>query len=183
MNVRLKETYQKEVIPALLKELALPNPLAAPTVSKVVVNMGVGNFKDNADAITSASRDLTLIAGQKAAVRKARQSVAGFKLRAGEPVGLLVTLREERMWVFLDKLFNVVLPRVRDFRGLSEKAFDGYGNYNLGIEEHTVFPEIDANRVDRVKRLGINITTTAEDDRVGGLLLEKLGLPLKGRNP
>lgn len=178
---RLQEKYNKEIRTELMKEMGLKNPMAVPVVEKVIVNMKIGKFKDNASYIESASRDLGAITGQKPVPRGAKKAIANFRLRAGEPVGLMVTLRGERMWIFLDKLFNVVLPRVKDFRGVSPKSFDGRGNYSFGIAEQTAFAEIDPNKVDSLKSLGITISTTAQDNESGKLLLEKLGAPFVGR--
>ena len=175
----LKERYKKEIAPELMKELGLKNIYAVPTLEKVVVNMGVGRFKDDKNYLESASKDLALISGQKPNIRKARKSISGFKLRAGEPVGLVVTLRGPRMWDFFEKLVNIVLPRLRDFRGISRRALDGSGNLNIGLSEHTVFPEIDPNRVDKLKGLEVTIVTTAKDDEEGFKLLSKLGTPFR----
>ena len=149
------------------------------TLEKIVVNMGVGKALDDSKYLESASNDLMVITGQRPAVRPAKRAVAGFKLRAGEPVGLMVTLRGKRMWDFFEKLVNIVLPRLRDFHGVSRKSFDGGGNYSLGIEEHTVFPEIDSNKVDKVKGLEITIVTSAKTDGEGLKLLKKLGMPFE----
>jgi len=149
------------------------------SLEKIVVNMGVGRYKDDPKYLESAAEDLTVIAGQRPSQRMAKKAVAGFKLQAGEPVGLMVTLRGKRMGSFFEKLVNIVLPRLRDFRGVSRKSFDGRGNYNLGIEEHTVFPEIDPNKVKKVKSLEVTIVTTAETDEEGLKLLEGLGMPFE----
>ncbi len=146
-------------------------------LEKIVVNMGIGKALDDSKYLESAADDLKVITGQKPATRVAKKAVAGFKLRAGEPVGLVVTLRGKRMWDFFEKLVNIVLPRLRDFHGVSRKSFDGSGNYNLGIEEHTVFPEIDPNKLEKVKGLEVAIVTTAKNDDEGLKLLEKLGMP------
>ena len=148
-------------------------------LEKIVVNMGVGKFKDDSKYLESAANDLAVITGQKPAVRRAKKAVSGFKLRAGDPIGLTVTLRGKRMWDFFEKLVKIVLPRLRDFRGVSRKSFDGSGNYSLGIEEHTVFPEVDPSKVDKVKSLEITIVTAAKNDEEGFELLKKLGMPFE----
>lgn len=160
----------------------LANPFAVPTVAKVVVSMGVGKFKGDKEYIESAMEDLSKITGQKPKLTAAKKSISGFKLREGEKVGLVVTLRGPNMWTFMDKLFNIALPRVRDFRGLDIKSFDGSGNYTLGIAEHTVFPEIDPNKIDKIKSLAVTISTTAKNNEEGIFLLKKLGLPLKSES-
>ncbi len=173
----LRERYEKEIKPKLLAEAGLTNGLAVVRPVKVVVNMGIGAIRDDAKLFASYKEDLRLITGQQPVVRLAKKAEAGFKIRAGDSIGLMVTLRGGRMWNFLDRLLNVVLPRVRDFHGVSEKSFDGRGNYNLGILEHTVFPEINPNKVDRVKCLGINICTNAGSDNEARKLFAALGLP------
>lgn len=176
---RLKERYQKEIVPKLMKELDLKNPLAAPKVEKIVLNMGVGRATQDKKLLESAAHDLSLISGQKPKVTAAKKSEAGFKLRKGQKIGLVVTLRRERMWNFLDKLVSIVLPRTRDFRGLKKQAFDGRGNYTLGVREHTAFPEIDPNTVDQIKSLEVTIVTTAKNDEEGHRLLKELGMPFQ----
>jgi len=148
-------------------------------IEKIVVSMGVGRFKDDPKYLESAANDLAIITGQKPAVRPAKKAIAGFKLKAGEPVGLVVTLRGKRMRAFFEKLIKIVLPRLRDFHGVSRKSFDGSGNYSLGIEEHTVFPEIDPNKVDKIKSLEVTIVTTAKTDEEGFKLLKELGMPFE----
>lgn len=175
----LQEEYQEKLVPQLMKELGVKNPLAVPTLRKITVNIGVGQFKSDANYLKSAAEDLAVIAGQRPNPRRARQSIAAFKLREGEKVGLAATLRGQRMWAFMEKLIRVVFPRVKDFRGLSRRSFDGSGNYSLGFPEQTVFPEIDSNKVDRIKPLQVTITTTATDDRSGCQLLQSLGMPFK----
>ncbi len=152
------------------------------SLEKIVVNIGTGKFKDDSKYLESAAEDLQVITGQKAAVRAAKKAIAGFKLRAGDPVGLMVTLRGKRMRDFFGKLVNIVLPRLRDFHGVSRKSFDGSGNYSLGIEEHTVFPEIDPNKVGKIKGLEVTIVTTAKTDEEGQELLEKLGMPFEKKD-
>jgi large subunit ribosomal protein L5 len=175
----LKEKYLKEIVPQLAKEMGLKNRLAVPKVEKVVVNMGIGEGSRDKGVIEPASQDLAVITGQKPKVARARKAEAGFKLRAGAPIGLVVTLRGKRMYDFLEKLFKIVLPRLRDFQGVSAKSFDGRGNYNLGIGEQTVFPEIDYAKVDKTRGLEITIVTGAADDQKAKRLLELLGMPFE----
>lgn len=179
MSHFLKERYQKEVAPALQKELGLKNVMRIPRITKVVVNIGVGEALDNAKALDAAVNDLTIITGQKPVVTKARQSIANFKLREGRAIGTKVTLRGDRMWDFLDRLMNIALPRVRDFRGISADGFDGRGNYNLGFREQLVFPEIEYDKIDKLRGLEVAIVTTAQTDDEGRLLLQKLGMPFQ----
>lgn len=180
-TLRLKEKYYREVVPALMKELGLKNVMEVPRIEKIVLNIGVGEGKDNAKALESAARDLAVISGQKPIIRRARKSVAGFRLRKGQPIGVKVTLRGDRMWAFLDRLINIALPRVRDFRGVSPNSFDGRGNYSLGLREQLVFPEIDYDQIDKVRGLQVTIVTTAETDEEAYKLLEKLGMPFRKR--
>ena len=177
--VRLKEIYQKEVVPLLREQFAYNNIHQVPKVVKVVLNMGVGEAIQNIKVLESASNELGLIAGQKALTNRAKNSIAAFKLRAGMPIGTSVTLRAEKMWYFLDKLMNIALSRVRDFRGVSPKAFDGRGNYTLGIKEHIIFPEIDYDKIDKIKGMNITIVTTANTDEEGRALLKLLGMPFR----
>ena len=177
MSQVLKERYQKEVAPALYKSLGLTNVMQIPRVSKVVVNIGVGEALDNAKALDAAVADMTQITGQKPVVTKARKSIANFKLREGRAIGVKVTLRGERMWSFLDRLMNIALPRVRDFRGITPNAFDGRGNFTLGLREQLVFPEIDYDKIDKLRGLEITIVTTATTDHEGRELLQMLGMP------
>ena len=177
MAARLKERYAKEVAPALRKEFGIDNVMAVPRVEKIVLNMGLGEAVANPKMLEGAAEELTAIAGQKALVTKAKKSIATFKLRTGMPIGARVTLRGDRMWEFLDRLINIALPRVRDFRGVSTKAFDGRGNYTLGVRDHFIFPEIDYAKTDKSKGLNVTIVTTAgRDDRARGLLAA-LGMP------
>lgn len=178
MNV-LKERYQKEVVPALMKELDLENIMQVPRISKVVVNIGLGEALDNPKALEAATGDLVKITGQKPVVTKARHSIAAFKLREGRAIGTMVTLRGERMWAFLDRVMNIVLPRVRDFRGVSANAFDGRGNYTLGLREQIIFPEIEYDKVDKVRGMEITIVTTAPSDDQAAALLQLLGMPFR----
>jgi large subunit ribosomal protein L5 len=175
----MRERYQKEVAPALLKTLNLDNVMQIPKVKKVVVNVGVGEALDNPKALEAAVEDITKITGQKPIVTKARKSIANFKLREGRAIGVKVTLRGERMWDFLDRLINIALPRVRDFRGVPTDAFDGRGNYTLGLREQLVFPEIDYDKIDKLRGLEISIITSARTDEEGRQLLKLLGMPFK----
>jgi len=177
---RLKEKYYSEVVPALMQEFGYKNIMAVPKVEKVVLNMGLGEAIQNIKVLDSGVEELTLIAGQRAVVTKAKRSIAGFKLRQGMPIGCMVTLRKDRMYDFLDKLFNVALPRVRDFRGISPKVFDGRGNCTIGIKEHIIFPEVDYEKVDKIKGLNVSIVTTAETDEEGFYLLKAMGMPFRG---
>jgi large subunit ribosomal protein L5 len=180
MAHHLKERYDKEMVPALQKALDLKNVMEVPRLSKIVLNIGVGEALDNAKALDSAVEDLTVIAGQKPVVTLARKSIANFKLREGRAIGVKVTLRGERMWSFLDRLVNLALPRVRDFRGVSPDAFDGRGNYTLGLNEQLVFPEIQYDSIDQVRGLEVTLVTTARTDDEGRALLTLLGMPFKG---
>jgi large subunit ribosomal protein L5 len=176
---RLKERYQKEIVPALLKELDLQNVMQVPGPQKVVINIGLGEAMDNPKALEAAVADMTLISGQKPVVTKARKSIANFKLREGRAIGAKVTLRGERMWAFLDRLMNIVLPRVRDFRGVSPDAFDGRGNYTLGLREQLIFPEIEYDKIDKIRGLEITIVTDAPSDDQAAAMLEMLGMPFR----
>ena len=173
---RLKEKYSSEIVPVMIKEFGYRNVMEVPKLEKVVLNMGLGEAIHNIKILDSAVEELTLISAQKPVITRAKRSIASFKLREGMPIGCMVTLRSERMYYFLDKLFNVALPRVRDFRGLSDKAFDGRGNYTLGIKEQIIFPEINYDKIDKVKGLNITIVTTTRNDAEGRFLLEKMGL-------
>jgi large subunit ribosomal protein L5 len=179
MSVLLKERYRSEVAPALMKALNLNNVMQVPRISKVIVNIGVGEVIDNAKALDAAVVDLTLITGQKPVIAKARKSIANFKLREGRAIGAKVTLRGERMWSFLDRLMNIALPRVRDFRGVSPNSFDGRGNYTLGFREQLVFPEIEYDKIDKLRGLEVTIVTTARNDDHGRQLLQMLGMPFR----
>jgi large subunit ribosomal protein L5 len=175
----LKEHYREEVVPALMKSLSLSNIMQVPRLQKIVVNIGVGEALDNPKALEAAVADLTQITGQKTVITKARQSIANFKLREGRQIGVKVTLRGERMWDFLDRLFNIALPRTRDFRGVSPNAFDGRGNYTLGLREQLVFPEIEYDKIDKLRGLEVTIVTTARTDDVARQLLQMLGCPFR----
>ena len=183
MAARLKERYAKEVAPALKKEFGIDNVMAVPRLEKIVLNMGVGEAKDNAKALDFAVADLVAITGQKPVVTKAKKSIAGFKLRQGQAIGVKVTLRCDRMWEFVDRLMSIALPRIRDFLGLNPRAFDGRGNYTIGLTEQLVFPEIDYDKVAKVRGMDITIVTTANDDDEGRALLLALGMPLAGAEP
>ncbi|MFK5954473.1 MAG: 50S ribosomal protein L5 [Desulfobacterium sp.] len=175
----LKEKYEKEMVPALTKAFDYQNRMQVPGLEKIVLNIGLGEAIKNVKLLDSAAADLTLIAGQKPVITKAKKSIAAFKLREGQPIGCMVTLRREKMYDFLEKLVNITLPRVRDFRGISGKAFDGRGNYSLGIKEHIIFPEIDYDNTDTIKGLNITIVTTAKTDKEGKELLTLFGMPFK----
>ena len=177
MAARLKEQYLKTVVPALTQEFNYANPMAVPKVQKISLNVGMGEATQNSKLIDGAMNELTAIAGQKPVITKARKSIAAFKLRENMPIGCAVTLRGERMYEFLDRLVNVALPRVRDFRGVSSKSFDGRGNYTLGLKDQLIFPEIDYNKVEKTKGMNISITTTARTDAEGMALLKHLGMP------
>ncbi len=175
----LKEYYQKDCMKELQEVLGCKNVMEVPKLSKIVLNMGLGEAVQNPKIIDSAANELTLIAGQKAVVTKAKKAIAGFKLRQGMPIGCRVTLRSDKMYDFLSKLVHIALPRVRDFRGVSPKGFDGSGNYSLGIKEQIIFPEIDYDKIDKIKGLNITINTTAKTDDEGRALLKILGMPFK----
>jgi len=178
-SARLRFRYQKEVLPALMKELGLENPMAAPKLEKVVINMGVGEATQNAKVLDPAVTELGQITGQKPVVTKAKKSIAAFKVREGMPIGAMVTLRGDRMYEFLDRLMNVALPRVRDFRGVSTKSFDGRGNYTLGLRDQLIFPEIDYAKVEKMKGMNVTIVTTARTDDHARALLKHLGMPFR----
>lgn len=176
---RLKDKYEKEAVPGLMERFQYDNVMMVPKVHKVTINMGVGAAVQDAKAMDAAVRDLTTISGQKPVITKAKKSVAAFKIREGMPVGCMVTLRGDRMWEFLDKLINVALPRIRDFRGLSPRSFDGRGNYTLGIREQLIFPEIRYDDVERVQGMNVVIETTAETDEEALEMLRALGMPFR----
>jgi large subunit ribosomal protein L5 len=179
MAARLKERYQKEIAPALAKEFNITNPMATPRLEKIVINMGLGEAIANSKIIDTAADELSSIAGQKPVTTRAKKSIASFKLREGMPIGSMVTLRGDRMYEFLDRFVSVALPRVRDFRGVSPKAFDGRGNYTLGIRDQLIFPEIDFNKVDKTRGMNISIVTTARNDEQARALLKALGMPFR----
>lgn len=176
---RFKEKFKNEVTPALMSKFEYTSVMQVPKVEKVVINMGVGDAVQNTKALDAAVEDLTIIAGQKPVVTKAKKSIAGFRLREGMPIGTKVTLRGERMYEFLDKLISVSLPRVRDFRGVSKRAFDGRGNYTLGVKEQLIFPEIDYDKVSKIRGMDINIVTTANSDEEAHELLKQFGMPFQ----
>ena len=175
----LKERYQEDISPALMKSLNLGNVMEVPRLEKMVANIGVGEALENARALEAAVADLTTITGQKPIVTKAKKSIANFKLREGRSIGVKVTLRGDRMWAFLDRLINVAMPRVRDFRGVSPNSFDGRGNYTLGLHEQLVFPEIDYDKIDKVRGMEVTIVTSAKTDEAGKQLLDLLGMPFR----
>ena len=176
---RLRVRFEKEIKPALMKEFELENPMAVPRLHKVVVNMGLGEATQNAKLLDPLSNDLAQITGQKPVITKAKKSIAAFKVRAGMPIGAMVTLRGDRMYEFLDRLINVALPRVRDFRGVSTKSFDGRGNYTLGLRDQLIFPEIDYSKVDKLKGMNVTIVTTAGSDDQARALLRHMGMPFR----
>jgi large subunit ribosomal protein L5 len=176
---RLRDKYKAEVAPALAKEFSITNPMAVPKIEKIVINMGLGEASSNAKILETAGDELRAITGQKPVITKAKKSIAAFKLRQGMNIGTMVTLRGDRMYEFLDRLISVALPRVRDFRGVSGKAFDGRGNYTLGVREQLIFPEIDFNKVDKTRGMNISIVTTAKTDDQARSLLKALGMPFR----
>ncbi len=180
MISRLRERYRNEVVPALMKRFGYKNPMAVPKLSKVVVNIGLGEASQNIKLLDVAAQELAQITGQKPIITRAKKSIANFKIRRGMPIGCCVTLRGERMYEFVDRLCNVVLPRVRDFRGLPLNSFDGRGNFSLGLRDQLVFPEIDYTRVDKIRGMNVTLTTTARNDEEGRELLRLLGMPLRG---
>jgi len=176
---RLKDIYIKEIVPKLMKDFSYRSVMEVPRIEKVVLNMGLGEAIQNVKILDSAVDELGVIAGQKAVITKAKKSIATFKLREGMPIGAMVTLRKGRMYEFLDRLLNISLPRVRDFKGLSPKAFDGNGNYSLGVKEQLIFPEINYDKIDKIKGLNITIVTTAKNDEEGRALLKCMGMPFR----
>ena len=176
---RLKEKYKNDVVPALMKSLEMSNVMQVPRIDKIVVNIGVGEALDNPKALEAAVSDLAQITGQRPVITKARKSIANFKLREGRTIGTKVTLRGERMWAFLDRLLNIALPRVRDFRGVSTDSFDGRGNYTLGLHEQLIFPEIDYDKIDKIRGMELTIVTTAKTDEHAAELLDLLGMPFR----
>ncbi len=173
----LKEKYTKEVRPALMEEFQLQNPMTVPTVEKVSLNMGLGEAVDNPKIIEKAMGQMKAISGQEPTIARAKRSIAGFKVRQGMPIGVKVTLRGQRMWEFMERLIYVALPRERDFTGISPKSFDGHGNYTLGLQEQTIFPEIDYDKIDKVRGLNVTLVTSADNDEQGLRLLKKIGMP------
>ena len=181
MAARLKDRYQKEVRKRLQDEFQIKNVMAVPKIEKIVVNMGIGEAIQNAKVLDNAAEELSQIAGQKPVITKAKKSIATFKLRAGQSIGTMVTLRGEKMYEFLDRLINIALPRVRDFRGVPTRSFDGRGNYTIGIRDHFIFPEIDVAKVDKSKGMNITIVTSAKNDEQARFLLRELGMPFGTR--
>lgn len=179
MSARLKEKYQKDVVPALKKEFGYKNVMAVPKVEKVVVNMGLGDATSNVKIVDTGADELARITGQKPVVRRAKKSIAAFKVRKGMPIGAMVTLRGDRMWEFLDRLMNIALPRVRDFKGVSPKGFDGRGNYTLGLRDQLLFPEIDYMKVDKARGMNVSVVTTAKSDEEARKLLQFIGMPFR----
>lgn len=181
VKIQLQEKYKKELIPALMKELGLSNPMQVPTLKKVVVNLSTNEAVKNPKVLNNAADELTALTGQKAVITKAKKSISNFKLREGMPIGTMVTLRKDRMWAFLERLIHISLPRVRDFRGVNGRGFDGRGNFNMGLKEQIIFPEIDYDKVDLVRGMNITICTSAANDNQGRALLEALGMPFRKR--
>ena len=179
MPVRMQEKYQRDVIPALTREFNFSNPMQVPKIEKIVLNIGMGEALQNAKSMDAAVADLTAISGQKPVITRARKSIANFKLREGQAIGAMVTLRGERMYEFMDRLISIALPRIRDFRGVSRRSFDGRGNYSIGLREQIVFPEIDYDRVDKLRGLEIAIVTSARNDNEGYALLKQFGMPFR----
>ncbi|MGO9454653.1 MAG: 50S ribosomal protein L5 [Candidatus Binataceae bacterium] len=181
MPARLRLKFESEVAPALMRELKIENKMRVPRLQKITINMALSEARDNVKILDSAVEELAQIAGQKPVLTRARKAISNFKLRQGMPIGTMVTLRRERMWEFFDRLVSIALPRVRDFRGVSDKAFDGRGNYSLGLREHTIFAELNLDKIEKVKGLTISITTTARSDFEGLMLLRALGMPFRGQ--
>ena len=177
MTPRLKEMYRQEVVPTLMKEFGYRNVMEAPRLEKVVVNIGLGEALQNPKALDSAASDIAAVTGQKPVITRAKRSIANFKVRQGNPIGLMVTVRGDRMWELVDRMVNAALPRIRDFHGVSNKGFDGRGNYSLGIREQLIFPEIEYDKIDRIRGLQITLVTTARNDEEGKRLLQLLGMP------
>ena len=179
MSARLKDKYQKDVMPALKKEFGYKNVMAIPRIEKIVINMGLGEATSNAKIVDVGADEVTKITGQKPVVTRAKKSIAQFKVRKGMPIGTMVTLRGERMWEFLDRLMNIALPRVRDFKGVSPKGFDGRGNYTLGLRDQLIFPEIDYMKVDKARGMNVSVVTTARTDEEARKLLQHIGMPFR----
>jgi large subunit ribosomal protein L5 len=181
MSARLREKYQKDVVPALQKEFGYTNVMAVPKVEKVVVNMGLGEATSNAKIVDTGADELARITGQKPVTRRAKKSIAAFKVRKGMPIATMVTLRGDRMWEFLDRLMNIALPRVRDFKGVSPRGFDGRGNYTLGLKDQLLFPEIDYMKVDKARGMNVSVVTTAKTDEEARKLLQFIGMPFRSQ--
>jgi large subunit ribosomal protein L5 len=177
---RLRVRYEREIVPALMRELKIENRMRVPKLAKIVINMALGEARENVKILDAATEEIKQITGQKPVITRARKAISNFKLREGMPIGVMVTLRRDRMYEFLDRMVNIGLPRVRDFRGVSDKAFDGRGNYSLGLREHTIFPELNLDKVEKVKGMTVSITTTAASDFEGLTLLKALGIPFRG---
>ncbi|MGH7985578.1 MAG: 50S ribosomal protein L5 [Candidatus Binataceae bacterium] len=177
---RLRLRYEGEIVPALMRELKIDNKMRVPKLDKIVINMALGEARENVKILDAAVAEVGELAGQKPVITRARKAISNFKLREGMPIGVMVTLRRERMWEFFDRLVNVAMPRVRDFRGVSDKSFDGRGNYSLGLREHTIFPELNLDKIEKVKGMTISINTTAHSDFEGMTLLKALGMPFRG---
>jgi len=177
---RLRIRYEQEIVPALMRELKIENRMRVPRLQKIVINMALGEARENIKILDAAVEELRQITGQKPVITRARKAISNFKLREGMPIGVIVTLRRERMYEFFDRMVNVAMPRVRDFRGVSDKAFDGRGNYSLGLREHTIFPELNLDKIEKVKGMTVSITTTARSDFEGTTLLKALGMPFRG---
>jgi len=177
---RLRLRYEQEIVPALMRELKIENRMRVPKLDKIVINMALGEARENVKILDAATEEIKQLTGQKPVITRARKAISNFKLREGMPIGVMVTLRRERMYEFLDRMVNIALPRVRDFRGVSDKSFDGRGNYSLGLREHTIFPELNLDKVEKVKGMTVSITTTAASDFEGLTLLKALGLPFRG---
>ena len=177
---RLRLRYEQEIVPALMRELKIDNRMRVPKLDKIVINMALGEARENIKVLDAALDELQQITGQKPVITRARKAISNFKLRQGMPIGVMVTLRRERMYEFLDRTANIALPRVRDFRGVSDKAFDGRGNYSLGIREHTIFPELNLDKIERIKGMTISMITTARSDFEGYTLLKAFGIPFRG---
>ncbi|MGH8011262.1 MAG: 50S ribosomal protein L5 [Candidatus Binataceae bacterium] len=180
MPARLRLRYEAEIVPALMRELKIENKMRVPKLDKIVINMALGEARENVKILDAAVAEVGELAGQKPVITRARKAISNFKLREGMPIGVMVTLRRERMWEFFDRLVNVAMPRVRDFRGVSDKSFDGRGNYSLGLREHTIFPELNLDKIEKVKGMTISINTTAHSDFEGMTLLKALGMPFRG---
>ncbi|HKV56257.1 MAG TPA: 50S ribosomal protein L5 [Candidatus Binataceae bacterium] len=180
MPARLRLQYEQEIVPALMRELKIENRMRVPRIEKIVINMALGEARENVKILDAAVEELQQITGQKPVITRARKAISNFKLREGMPIGVMVTLRRERMYEFLDRMVNVAMPRVRDFRGISDKAFDGRGNYSLGLREHTIFPELNLDKIERVKGMTVSITTSARSDFEGMTLLKAFGMPFRG---
>lgn len=174
---RLKEQYHKDVVPAMVKKFEYSNPMAVPRIKKIVINIGVGEATSNPRLLDSAAEELSAITGQKPVIKKAKKAIAGFRLRAGMPIAVMVTLRREKMYEFLDRLISIALPRVRDFRGVPRSSFDGRGNYTLAVKDQLIFPELDAGKIERIYGMNITIVTTANTDEEASFLLSQMGMP------